>query len=122
MTAQQASQFNANAIKSTNASQPNITDAFENIAAATAADRTAVINLITSNQALLDALQTRSSKLHAANVANTTLQQKVAKLERNFATLRAQLSSTVTTQALPAPPTQHNFYRAPTRRSGHVQG
>ena len=92
MTAQQASQFNANAIESTNALQPDVTDTFEHIAAATAADRTTLANLTTSNQELLDVLQTRSSKLHAANVANTTLQQKVANIERDFATLQAQLS------------------------------
>ena len=122
MTAQQASQCNANVIESTNVLQPGVTDAFEHLAAEIAADRAAVANLTTSNQALSDALQTRSSKLHAENVANATLQQKVAKLERDFATLQAQLSATVTTQALPAPPTQQNFYRAPTRRAGRGQG
>ena len=110
MTTQQTSQFNANGIKSNNLSQPDVTDAFEHLAAATAADCTAVANLITPNQALSDALQTKRSELHTENVANATLQQKVAKLERNFDALQSQLTAAALTHTSPAPPTQKYFY------------
>ena len=124
MTAQQVSQFNANTVESLE-QQQDVTDAFENIAAATAADRTAVANLTESNQDLSNALKTRSTELQAANIANATLQQKVAKSERNFTAIKATLSSTPRQSALPPapapapapPPTGPHvpgFYRAPT--------
>ena len=67
------------------------------------------MNLTTSNQALSDALQEQTTKLHVANMANSTLQQKVAKLERNFATLQAQL------KAVPVPTNNKNYLT-----SGHT--
>ena len=75
MTAQQLSQFNMNAVDLTTTLQLDVTDAFEHLVDTTAADCTTVLNPVLLNQALSDALQTRSSELHAANVANTTLRQ-----------------------------------------------
>ena len=121
MTAQQASQFNANAIESNNPSQPDVTNAFEHLAAETASDSTAVVNLTTSNQSLSDALQNRRSEIHTANVANATLQQKVAKLERDFDALQAQFTATALTKTSPAPPAKQAFYQAPTSRAGQGQ-
>ena len=54
---------------------PDVNDAFEHLASATAADQTAVANLTNSNHALAEQLQTRNNELHASNVANATLQQ-----------------------------------------------
>ena len=63
MTAQQSSQFNVNTINSAPPAQQDVTDAFKHLAAATAENFTAVVNLTTSNQALSDTLQERMSKL-----------------------------------------------------------
>ena len=96
----------------------------EHLAAATAADQTAVANLKFSNQALSDTLQTRNSELNTANVVNATLQQKIEKVKCNFAVLKAQMILAPVTQTTAAPittvpSTPPSFYHSPNQRAGH---
>ena len=87
-TAQQGSKFRANA---TTTKTPDVFEAFEHVEAATAVDCTAVTNLTQSNQALSEEFQTRNNKLQASQVANATLQQKMLKIEQDFAMLKASV-------------------------------
>ena len=91
LTTQQGSALWANA---TPTDMLGVTGAFEHLATATAADQTAVTNLINSNHALAEQLQTRNNELQASNVVNVTLQQKITKLDQEFAALRLQFQST----------------------------
>ena len=111
MTVQQGSQFDKNP---TATDTQEISNSFEHLVVATAADCTAVANLTHSNQAFSEELQVRNNKLQASNVPNTTLQQKLAKLEQEFAALKVPFQNTQTTvlRMSSTPPTNVQPYGA----------
>ena len=73
MNAQKGTQFYANATKT---DTPYVSDIFQHLAEATAADCTAIANLTLSNLALSEELQARNNDLQALHVTKSTLQKK----------------------------------------------